>query len=326
MGQRSSTKTVVALFQAFVLRKKWTQGQLARHLDVGVPVVRKHLKELEESGFRLTSRKDVNDVWWTVPPDWYPGAVLFDAKSVRELLRQVLRLPRGKARNELVNRILKAAPKPAIATVEPSAVLTPEPSEMEEMYLPQAEDSMNDKVSLKIHYFTTSRGALDWRHVSVQRVKPDTPARFLAVCHRDGALKWFRCDNVLHAVLDPSFPYRTAEPTEVDAVVRQSVDGFHQGGAVPCSFFVSGAESAWIERNLPCPMTQEATRGGKRFTATTAGVLRLARFVVGLGGAAHAETPELAMLVMTLARGALETASTASSEGEAGPPHPTAGR
>jgi predicted DNA-binding transcriptional regulator YafY len=308
MGQKSSTETVVAVFQAFIKKKRWTQADLARHVDVGVPAVRRHLLEMTESGFPLTSENRVNEVVWSVPKEWYPGAVLFEKESVPELLRQVLRLEQGEARNRLLGKILKAAPHPAIAAVEPSAVLTPKPSEREELYLPHAEDSMNLKTSLKINYFTSSRGDLAWRHVSVQRVKPGTPARFLAVCHRDGALKWFRLDNVLHAVLDRAMPYRTAEQARVEAVVEESVDGFHQGGAVLCSFFVRRAECRWIERNLPCPMTSEDTRDGVRFTTTTAGVLLLARFVVGLGGAAHAETPELALLVATLARGALEVA------------------
>jgi predicted DNA-binding transcriptional regulator YafY len=325
MGQKSGTETVVAVFQAFLKKRKWTQADLARHADVRAPAVRRVLVELAASGIPLTSVSRVNEVVWSVPKEWYPGAVLFEKESVPELFRQVIRLPRGKARNQLISKILGAAPQPSIAAVKPSEVLTPKPSENEELYLPEAEDSMNLRTSLKIRYFTSSRGDMGSRHVSVQRVKPDTPARFLAVCHRSGTLKWFRLDNVLHAVVDRSMPYRAAEPALVEAVVDESVDGFHQGGAVHCSFFVRASESRWIERNLPCPMTHEDTRGGVRFTTTTAGVLRLARFVVGLGGAAHAETPELAMLVATLARGALEAASPAAEEG-AGPSHPTAER
>ncbi len=301
----------MAVLQAFLQKRRWTQAQLSRHAGVGVPAVRKHLNELLASGFPLTAEKAVNDVWWSVPKDWYPGAVLFDAESVPELLRQLCRLPRSEARNQLLSRILKAAPRPVSAAVEPSAVLTPTPSENEETYLAHAEDAMNRKVCLKMYYFTASRGDLAWRHVSVQRVKPDTPARFVAVCHRNDALKWFRLDSVLSAHLDASVPYRAAEPARIEALVGQSVDGFHQGDAIACSFFVRVPEHRWVERNLPCPMTPEDTRGGRRFTTTTAGVLRLARFVVGLGDAAQAETPELALLVAALARGALATATSA---------------
>jgi hypothetical protein len=46
-------------------------------------------------------------------------------------------------------------------------------------------------------------------------------------------------------------------------------------------------------------------------TTTTGGLERLARYVVGLGGAARSETPELAARVRDLARGALEAAEGA---------------
>ena len=149
---------------------------------------------------------------------------------------------------------------------------------------------------------------MEWRHASVQRVVIGPPARFVAVCHRDGALKWFRLDNVLGARLDSAVPHRVADPDRVDAMLKESVDGFHQGGVVSCSFVVRAPESRWVERNLPGSMSTEVIPGGLRFTTTTAGVLQLARYVVGLGAAARAETPELALLVAELARGALEAA------------------
>jgi len=53
-------------------------------------------------------------------------------------------------------------------------------------------------------------------------------------------------------------------------------------------------------------MGAEPVENGLRFTARVAGVDPLARFVVGLGSAARAETPELAQRVKQLALGALE--------------------
>jgi hypothetical protein len=161
-----------------------------------------------------------------------------------------------------------------------------------------------------------SRGTVEWRHASVQRVVIGPPARIVAVCHRDGALKWFRLDNVLGARLDDTVEYRTVDAAAVESMLKESVDGFHQGGAVLCAFFVRAPESRWVEPNLPGSMTREVVPGGLRFSTTTAGVLRLARHVVGLGAAAHAETPELALLVAELARGALSasTSITASAE------------
>ncbi len=307
MGQRSTTETVVTVLQAFLQRRSWKQADLARHADVTVAALRKHLNELSASGFPLVREDDHPHVWWSVPKGWFPGAVLFDSDSVPELLRQLTRLPRSAARDRLIRRILEAAPRRP--TVPPGAptVLTRQSTESEESYLPLAEDAANRRISLAFNYFTASRGTVEWRHASVQRVVIGPPARFVAVCHRDGALKWFRLDNVLGARLDDTVPHRAADAAAVEAMLKESVDGFHRGDAVRCVFFVRAPESRWVERNLPGSMTVEQAPDGLRFSTTTAGVIRLARHVVGLGAAARAETPELALLVAELARGALQS-------------------
>jgi predicted DNA-binding transcriptional regulator YafY len=307
MGQRSRTETVVAVLQAFLQKRTWKQIDLARHVGVNAAALRKHLHELTASGFPLEREDDHPHVYWSVPSGWFPGAVLFDSESVPELLRQLCRLPRGAARDRLIRRILEAAPRPSIVPPAAPAVLAPQWTESEETYLPLAEDSANRRVCLAFKYFTVSRGAVEWRYGSVQRVVIGPPARFVAVCHRDGSLKWFRLDNVLGARLDETVPYRAADPARVDAMLKESVDGFHQGkDPIRCAFFVREPECRWVERNLPGVMEVEVTAGGIRFTSTTAGVLRLARYVVGLGAAARAETPELGALVTELARGSLE--------------------
>jgi predicted DNA-binding transcriptional regulator YafY len=319
MGQRSNTETVVTVLQAFLQQRSWKQADLARHADVTVAALRKHLNQLSASGFPLVREDDHPHVWWSVPRGWFPGAVLFDSESVPELLRQLSRLPRSAARDRLIRRILEAAPRRPTVAPDGPAVLTRQSTESEETYLPLAEDAATRRISLAFKYFTTSRGAVEWRHASVQRVVIGPPARFVAVCHRDGSLKWFRLDNVLGARLDGSIPHRAADPALVEAMLKESVDGFHQGGTITCSFFVRAPESRWVERNLPGSMTAEVVPGGLRFTTTTAGVLRLARHVVGLGAAARAETPELALLVAELARGALGSVSGVSGADIEGP-------
>jgi predicted DNA-binding transcriptional regulator YafY len=315
MGQRSTTETVVTVLQAFLQQRSWKQADLARHADVTVAALRKHLNQLTASGFPLEREVEHPHVWWSVPKGWFPGAVLFDSESVPELLRQLSRLPRSAARDRLIRRILEAAPRRPTMAPDGLAVLTRQPTESEETYLPLAEDAATRRICLAFKYFTMSRGTVEWRHASVQRVVIGPPARFIAVCHRDGALKWFRLDNVLGARLDDSVAHRAADPARVEAMLKESVDGFHQGDTLTCSFFVRAPESRWVERNLPGSMTAEVVPGGLRFTTTTAGVLRLARHVVGLGAAARAETPELALLVAELARGALQSASAGAGAG-----------
>jgi predicted DNA-binding transcriptional regulator YafY len=310
MGQRSPTDTVVTVLQALLEDRSCTQAELARRAGVNSQVVRKHLEELQRNGFPLERDGDPPQVWWSVPKGWFPGAVLFDSKSVPELLRQLSCSPQSAARERLIQRVLEAAPRPSPEPLQAPAVLTPQWTESEATYLPLVEDAATRRFSIEIKYLSTGRNEARWRHVSVQSVVIGPPTRFIAFCHDAESLKWFRLDNVRRAHRDDAVAFRAAEPGQVEAMLKQSVDGFHHGGPIQCSFFVREPECRWVEHNLPVSMTAEKVPGGMRFSMTaTAGVLRIARFVVGLGIAAYAETPELAKLVQELARGALSASA-----------------
>lgn len=307
MGQRSNTETIVAIVQAFLQARSWKQPTLAEHVGVKVPALRKRLNELAAQGFPLIRDEDPPDVWWSVPKDWFPGGVAFGSDDVPELLRQLYRLPASASRDRFIRRLIATSPRQT-ELVQSGApmMVTALVTESEEAYLPLVEDAAARRVPLAFKYFTASRGAVEWRHGSVQRIIVGPKAHFLAVCHRDGSLKFFRLNNVLNARLDATMAYREADAVTVNRVLTESMDGFHQGSAaVRCAFVVQEPESRWVAGNLPGPMDTEAVPGGVRFSATTAGVLRLARFVVGLGSAAKVETPELALLVRELAEGAL---------------------
>ena len=315
MGQKTTTDSISAVFQAFLQQRTWKQPELARHVGIGVPALRPRLKELSKHGMPLTRDDDPPDVLWSVSKDWFPDAVALAAEDLGELLRLLGRLPRSSARDRFIKRIIRAGPrKLAEAHAAPSPVIPPPATPQEETCIGTVEDSAARQVALAFTYFTVSRNSLEPRYASVQRITIGPPARFLAVCHRDGKLKWFRLENVYKARLDEREPYRTAAADEVDTILNESLDGYHQRALpVRCSFVVEEAEARWVERNLPGPMAKEAVPGGQRFTTTTAGVLRLARFVVGLGRAARIETPELAALVRELARGAVESLESADA-------------
>jgi hypothetical protein len=116
--------------------------------------------------------------------------------------------------------------------------------------------------------------------------------------------------NVLEARLDKGERHRAIEPEALRRFDEESFGGFrHDGPAVACAFFVRDEEASWVARNLPDEhITGETVAGGVRFRITTSAVGVLARFVAGLGGAAIAETPELADAVREIARGALANA------------------
>lgn len=302
MGQGNSTETVVAIVLAFERSHTWTQAALAAELGVGAGTVRRRLHQLALRGMPLTRQRQPPHVYWTVPKDWLPDAVTLGSREALQLARLLAGTPRSHRRDVLLRRVVQATMRePAPASEETTAASTDE-----ELYLPVTEEALSQRTCLRMQYFTTGRGALGWRHVSVQRVERCPQARVAAVCHRDGTLKWFRADNIIHARLDPGEPYRPCDEQEVQRFVRESRDGVHAGGAMlDCEFFVHAPAASWVSRNLLAGMVVHPCEGGIRVHARTAGMLRVARYVVGLGSAAEVLTPELRCLVRELALGAL---------------------
>jgi predicted DNA-binding transcriptional regulator YafY len=309
VGQRSGTVTVIQLVQAFLERRTWTQKELADRLEMTTPAVREKLRELEGI-FNLEREEDHPHVYWSVPKDWFPGGIVFTREQVPELLRHLMRLPQGKARDGLLDTVLRNLPKGNAASPLrglPVAVVPPTSTKQEEQYLAVVEDAAAQKTALGFNYFTASRGQMSTRHASVHRVVLGRPARFVATCHREDKLKWFRIENIVSAQLDAQEPYRPAEAKAVEQFLRASVEGFNAGGAVAeLSFVVREPESRWVQTNLLPTMKVEGLSNNRiRVTVETNAILQVARYVVGLGAAASAETPALADAVEVLARGAL---------------------
>jgi hypothetical protein len=112
---------------------------------------------------------------------------------------------------------------------------------------------------------------------------------------------------VLDAKLDAKEPFRVVAKADLAKFDESSMGGFRQDGpTVKCAFVVADTDAAWVARNLPDSRIQEeSVAGGTRFSTETSNVQILARFVVGLGSSARAETPELRKAVQDLAKGAL---------------------
>jgi predicted DNA-binding transcriptional regulator YafY len=306
MGQRSRTQTVAAVMGAFFARRSWSQAELAREVGVSTAALRKLLQELQESGVHLESEKDHPHVYWSVPKTWFPGGVLFTQDDVAELLRQLRRLPQSKSRDGLLTVIvdqLSPRERPPAA----AAVIARTTSEEEERFVPVVEDAAAKKVPLAMRYLTATRGTPSDRHASVHVVDIGPPARFIATCHRNGDFRWFRVDSILRARLDDREPYRECGASALAAYRAASIDGYKGAGApIQYSFFVRAPDSRWVEKNLLEGMSVESLSDGIRVSVATSGLSRLARFVVGLGGAARPENTALAEAVDELARGALE--------------------
>ncbi len=318
VGQRTSTETLFGIIAAFVEARTWSQASLAKKLETRPDTIRRRLEELRAGGFKLERSVEHPQVYWSVPKDWFPGALLFKADEVKDLLRLLGRAPRGALRAQVVGlvvtRLANLGHASAAAALEGGTAPPPSVREDLERWLAIAGDAVSGGVTMKMRYFTASRRDESWRHVSVHRVDHGTRPQLIGTCHRANALRRFRVSNILEARLDVGEQHR---PVDVDALRRfdeESFGGFHhEGPSVLCVFFVRDAQAAWVSRNLPDDrITQEAAAGGARFRVTTSAVEFLARFVVGLGDAATAETVELREATARLARGALGNAVAAA--------------
>jgi predicted DNA-binding transcriptional regulator YafY len=306
VGTRSSTETIVAILKALLDRRTWKQADLARHVGIAPAALHKRLLELQANGIPLESEREHPHVYWSVPKHWYPGGVFFKGELVEQIFRQLSRLPKSKARNQLLDNLLKFTPNASPAT----ALVPPGETPREELHLPTIEDAAGQGIALRFCYFSASRGSEGMRHASVHRVVLGPRARFVATCHRSGGLKWFRIDNVSDSKLDPSEPFHRVEADAIDRFLSESLDGFHTGGPpVRHAFFVREPEARWAARNLLDDMQATEVTGGIHVAVQTAALGRLARYVVGLGDAAKPLTLELQTAVRSLAEGALASIS-----------------
>jgi hypothetical protein len=175
----------------------------------------------------------------------------------------------------------------------------------EEDRLSQLQESAEQGAAVRVRYFTLSGGDVAWRHLSVHRILVDG-GHVLATCHREGRLEWFRLAGILSVSIDPREPFRPAPDSDIETLLAQSIDGYHSGGPpIRCLFRVRMPEARRIPRRESLPLHTEERADSIVFTVLTAGLLPLAQLIVGLGGAATVETPELRELVAELAMAAL---------------------
>jgi predicted DNA-binding transcriptional regulator YafY len=314
MGQRSTSDTITSIFFAFLEQGTWKLIELAKKIGVTPRTLTKHLEELHARGMLEEKESEHPHVYWSVQKGWFPGGVIFSTDEIHELLRVVSQAPRCRARAQAINKIMKAMGQQAPLRIAPAAVVPEEATEDEQRYRPIVEESIAQKVALQLKYNSVNRGSVEWRHLSVHAITVAPRARIVGFCHRARQLKWFRMSRVLEARLDQHEPYEAVPQDAVATYLRESIGGYHHGGApIRCSFLVREPDSRWVADNLMPPMQAQTISGGIRVSCETAGLIQVARYVVSLGAAAKPETPELAQLVRELAEGALQGASVPST-------------
>lgn len=305
MGKRSKFETQADLLAAFARERTWKQADLARYAKVSSETVRSFLTEMERKGVMKLQREEEHPhIYWSVPEDWHPAGVLLSFTDAQDLCRALARAPQSTARDALLQLIIEKAAGGA----DYRDVVRGDAYDQEgEAHLECMEDGARLKQCVVMTYYTSSRGALETgRVVSPQRVFL-RDKKFMAVCHKDGQLKWFLLDNVHRAEPAPDGAFRAATDAQVEKLTVESADGFHGGAAATqVVFTLWDPDARWAVRKLPVKGTESVVPGGVKITATTAGHRVLARFLVGLGDAVTVETPALRQMVHALAEAALK--------------------
>src|SRR5204863_5027205 len=87
VGRRSPTESVARIYRAFLRQRTWSQAELAREIEIGIPALRKRLDELTALGMPLDrDDRDPPQIYWSVPASWFPDSVAFDKGEVGDLL------------------------------------------------------------------------------------------------------------------------------------------------------------------------------------------------------------------------------------------------
>lgn len=317
MGSRGKYETIAAVVQAFAQGTTWRQAELARSIGVSSRQLSVILRELQRNGMPLEDENEPPHVLWTVPNGWFPGAVSFEERHLPLLIDALLRIPDDKSKRTLLQRLLAGRQRDpgAVARLLSSVRATPLPNEEHSIIL-TAEQAILGGQALRLRYFSTKAGELEDRTITPLRVFLEPRPRIAALCHRDQRLKWFRVDNVERAEAVPLETAHVLDPAALESFLRASVDGYNDGSEEEHVFLVRFPESRWVRRNLPAGMAADPDYpSGKGLKVRAHGALPVvARFVVGLGVAARAESAELRKHVQELARGSLQANGEAQAD------------
>ena len=296
------------VIRAFSDDHVWQQAELARHLGIEARRLRTILLSLSESGMPLVRTEEHPHIFWAVPKDWFPGGVYVDEDEWDVLLQAVLHVPdetrrkkvltrlfRGRVMGDLdggIQRLEKRVPAQAVSPKVHQATLL-------------VQQAVLESRPLRMEYYSASSGKLTERVVSPQKLITEPHPRLVAYCHSNHELRWFRLDNIQSIELDRAGALHEVDMELVERHIAASPDGFHDGTETEWSFVVSASAAAWVKGNLLPGMQVANERSDGMRVVARGGALVVARFVVGLGGQAIAEQPQLRDLVRELAERSL---------------------
>lgn len=216
VSKRTPTETLFGIVALFVQDRTWSQAALARELEVGTETIRNRMRELtQKNGFKFERQDDHPQVYWSVPKHWFPGVLPFTSTETADLLRLLGRARRSDVRDRLMKVVVSRLSNFGTTgmELETTTAEAPVSEEDEERWLTIIEDAIAKKKTVKMRYFTASRGRESWRHVSVHQVDSSPRPQFIATCHKADALRRFRLANVLEARLDLGEKHRPTTKT-----------------------------------------------------------------------------------------------------------------
>jgi predicted DNA-binding transcriptional regulator YafY len=282
---------------ALVRRPSWSQAELARECGVTPRTLRMRIRELGEADMPIERDAAGSQVVWSVHRGWFPGGTFVADADLRAVVRALNRAPDTAGRQRALG-LLGQATK-AGAPAPPS----------DERTLVAVEDACREHQVVEVDYQSAGRDEVERRHLSVHRVFHGDRVRILATCHRTNELRFFRAERIKRIQRAPAHKFRAAPVQELDRWVSESINWYRTSApATMHRFVVRLPEARWVRANLPVgTFVESPATDGVRFEARTSGLDPLARYVVGLGEAAYAETLELRHAVQRIARGALAT-------------------
>jgi predicted DNA-binding transcriptional regulator YafY len=305
MGAQSGVVTTIKILRAFAGRKMWRQADLTKIVGIKKESLKKHLEEL--ASFRqLHAERQGSD--WTM--HGAPEGYFLSAGDLEAFVRLLTRAPASKLRDELVTLLANQGPRSARVNGTRTGALT----RSEDRTLQLIEDCAAASQVMGMKYFSPSRGEQGSRNVSVHCVLPGPPVRFLAYCHTRNELRWFRAEHIAIAWPSPETTFVRVEQAVVDAKVQEGIHTYADSSEELSKFIVKSPDSRWVKNNLPPGMLSEDVEQGIRVTCPKGGLSHAARYVVGLGESAMAESAGLKAAVRRLAEGALKNHAAPASE------------
>lgn len=300
MARASTIRTLAGIYEAFFHQKTWKQADLARRVGVRSETLRQNLEALQDEGWPLEREEEPPQVYWSLPRDYFGDSVMIPGAEVPRLLRLLAYSRDSPERARLVERL---APGP-VGGMD-ALVGAPSLSSDEESILLRLEESLREQAAVDGEYYSASRGALEWRKLSVQRIAHDGPVRVVGYCHRDETLKWFRLSSFKN-LRACDVPYHPIDREAVDTFLEESLNGFHGGEPRQTyAFAVRNPTARWVTRNLLAGMRTEPTADGVRVMVETSSRVVVARFVLQVADAVTEMSPELRDDVRRLAEAAL---------------------